>query len=212
MKPVIRFIELIEDWNFLTHHAGFISTLPLVSLEIARLPYRHLKFLIFARSLDDPISDPEPKMPLEIRPFTESDLKFAREINRPSEARLCARRLERGHYGFIAMNHVIAAGYAWGYSEIDTQLEQIPVKLGQGDVLFNDAFTTPAYRGHGIQTSLTLARFHFFRKLGFRRAICYIENRNLPSIAVWQRKLNSSIIGRIDFKRIGPMYHVKISN
>jgi GNAT superfamily N-acetyltransferase len=110
------------------------------------------------------------------------------------------------------MNHSQAAGYGWGCAEIDPQLEHVPLRLEHRDILCNDAFTTPAYRGQGVQTALTLARLQRFQNLGYRRALCYIEEHNDPSIAVWQRKLSSAIIGRIDFKRFGPWYHVKFSD
>ena len=212
MNPIQRLIEIIDDWQFLIRRDGVIVTIPLIASEIARLPYRHLEFLILAVSLDNPLPDLHPKMPLDIRPFTETDLKLIREVNRPSEARLCARRLARNHHGFIAMNHSQAAGYAWGCAEINPQLERVQLKLDLGDILCNDAFTTPAYRNQGVQTSLVLARVHFFQVLGYKRALCYIEKTNKPSISVWQRKLNGSIIGQIDFKRIGPYYQVKFSD
>jgi ribosomal protein S18 acetylase RimI-like enzyme len=210
MNPINRLVELFEDWNFLLTREGLITTIPLVAMEIARLPYRYLKFLIFTRSLDDPLPELQPKMPLEIRPFTESDLKFASDINRPSEAKLCASRLARGHLGLIAMNHVQVAGYAWGCAVIDGQVERIRLRLENTEILCIDAFTAPSYRGQGVQTALTLARLHLFQDLGYKRALCYIEEHNSPSIAVWQQKLNSSIIGRIDFKRFGPWYRVKL--
>jgi GNAT superfamily N-acetyltransferase len=211
MQPIIRLAELIEDWKYLIRRDGLISAVPQVALEVSRLPYRHLKLMILARSLDESLPDLQPKMTLKIRPFVETDLQLIRQINRPSEARLCAHRLARGHYGFVAMNHVKVAGYAWGCAEIDPQVERVPLKLEHGDVLCNDAFTTPTYRGQGVQTALTIARLQLFQELGYRRALCYIENRNNPSIAVWQRKLNCSIIGQIDFKRIGPWHNVKFS-
>ena len=212
MNTVNRLAELFEDWQFLIQHDGWKSGLPVVSSEIARLPYRHLKFLIFARSLDESLPSLQSKIPLEIHPFAETDLRLIREINRASEARLCAHRLEQGHYGLVAMNHFQAAGYAWGCAVIDPQLERIPLRLEHGDILCNDTYTTPAYRGYGVQTALTLARMQLFQKLGYRRALCYIEIHNHPSIAVWQRKLNCSIIGKIDFKRIGPWRKVIFSD
>jgi GNAT superfamily N-acetyltransferase len=212
MNPIKRLSELVEDWYFLIQRDGLKSAIPVVGLDIARLPYRHLSFLILARSLVEPLPELQPKMPLEIRPFEKTDLKLIREINRPSEAGLCARRLVRRHFGFIAMNHAKAAGYAWGCDEIDPQLERVPLRLEHGDILCNDAFTTPTYRGQGVQTALTLARLHLFQELGYQRALCYIENRNSPSISVWQLKLNSSIIGRMDFKRFGPWHKVKFSD
>ena len=70
-------------------------------------------------------------------------------------------------------------------------------------MLCADVYTNPAFRGQGVQTALTLARFRLFRDLGYHRAISYIEVCNAPSLAVWQRKLGSVTIGQIDFLRVG---------
>ena len=212
MNPIIRLIELYEDWYFLIRRDGLISTMPLVTREIVQLPYRHLKFWILAISLVEPIPEIQNKMPFTIRSFEPADLKLVRDINRPSEAKLCARRLSREHYGFIALNQIQATGYAWGSTEIDPQLEQVHLRLDHGDVLCNDAFTAPAYRRQGVQSALTLARLHFFQEMGYRRALCYIEKSNSNSLSVWQCKLNASIIGQIDFKRIGPCHYLKFTD
>lgn len=209
MEPIGRLAELIEDWKYLIWRDGVKSALPGVALEIARLPYRHLRFLLLARSLIEPLPDLQPKVALDIRPFTQTDLDLVREIDRPSEARLCARRLENGHTGLLALHENQPAGYAWACLKIDPKLERVHPKLGSGDILCADVYTTPAFRGQGVQTALALARFRLFRDLGYRRAISYIEIHNAPSLAVWQRKLGSLTIGQVDFIRIGSWYQVR---
>jgi GNAT superfamily N-acetyltransferase len=204
-----RIAELIEDWKFMFWHDGTFHALPSIGLEIAGLFYRHVRFLVIARSLIDPFPNFRPTLSLEIRPFEQADLKIVRDVSRPSEAKQCARRLERGHQGLIALNRSNLAGYAWGYTELHPQLERVAIELEPGDVLCNDVYTNPIYRGKGVQTALTLARFKLFRNLGFRRAICYIETNNIPSLNVWQRKLGGMTIGSIDFMRIGPWYQVR---
>jgi GNAT superfamily N-acetyltransferase len=212
MKPLKRLGELIEDWGFLIQHDGFASALPTISSEVLQLPYRHLRFKILARTLDKTLPNLVLAPDREIRPFEVDDVDRVRVLNRPSEARSCARRLALGQLGFIAFHQLHAAGYAWGCSAIDPQLERVKIDLEPGDSLCTDAFTAPAFRGQGIQTALTLTRLLEFRDLGYHRAICIIEERNLPSLAVWQRKLTSSIIGSVDFKRIGPWYKVQFYN
>ncbi|NJD61029.1 MAG: hypothetical protein C3F13_17840 [Anaerolineales bacterium] len=211
MNPLHRLGELFEDWLFFIQHDGLLSAIPIIALDIVRLPYRHLKFLIFACSLENPLPVPLSKTSFEIRPFTKNDLELIREINRPSEVRLCEYRLVHGHFGFIAVENSQAAGYAWGCAEVDAEVERVRLSLVYGDILCNDAFTAPAYRRQGVQTALTIARLQKFKDMGYRRALCYIEANNIPSIAVWQRKLGSTILGEIDFKRFGPWYRVKIS-
>jgi GNAT superfamily N-acetyltransferase len=208
MNPIGRLVDFLEDWKYLIQQNGFFSTMPAIGEEIVRLPYRHLRFVIVKRSLSMPLPDLQAKIALEIRPFEKADLERVREIYRPSEARLCARRLARGHKGIIALHQGQLKGYAWACTEVDPQLERVHLRLEPGDVLCADVYTHPSFRGKGIQTSLTMARFRMFRDLGYRRAITYIEIRNTPSIAVWQRKLGSQTIGHVDFIRFGFWYRV----
>lgn len=212
MKPSQRLNELIEDWNYLFRREGVLSAFPIVCLEIARLPYRHIKFFVLERLLTEPLPDLPSRIDLEIRPFDRSILELVEGINRPSEARQCARHLECGHQGLAALHQNQLAGYAWGCAEVNSRTEKVRIKLNPGDVLCTDVYTNPAFRNQGVQTALSLARFRLFRDLGFLKAICYIEVRNAPSLAVWQRKLGGQIVGKVDFLRIGPWYHMHYLN
>ena len=208
MHPFHRLAELIEDWQYLTRQDGIKSALPIVAREIARLPYRHLQFIILTRLLAEPLSELQPKIPLEIHQFETSDLELVRAIDRPSEARLCERRLEGGQRGLVALHQGQIAGYAWGCIHVDWELERVHLQLEPGDILCTDVYTAPGLRGNGVQTALTLRRFQMFRELGYHRAICYIEVNNTPSLAVWQRKFGAETAGKINFIRIGPWYQV----
>jgi GNAT superfamily N-acetyltransferase len=209
MQKIGRLAELVEDWEFLIHRDGAKRALPGIAADLAWLPYRHLNFFVFERSLTLPLPDLVPAIALEIRPFEQTDLERVRDIDRPSEARLCARRLASGHTGLIALHQGQPVGHAWGCAQGDPNLERVQLKLEAGDVLCADVYVVPAYRGQGIQTSLTLARLRLFRDQGYQRAITYIEVRNGPSVAVWQRKLGSLKVGQIDFLRFGAWYRVR---
>jgi GNAT superfamily N-acetyltransferase len=209
MQTISRLHEFTEDWRYFTKRGGLKSSLALITTDIARLPFRHLKFIILARSLTDPLPELKPRIELSIRPFNQDDIDLVRQIDRPSEARLCTKRLARGHKGLIALHQGQPVGHAWGCTEVDTNLERVHPKLELGDVLCADVYTTPEFRGKGIQTSLTISRFKLFRDLGYRRAVSYIEMQNTPSLAVWQRKLGSKQIGWVDFIRFGFWYRVR---
>lgn len=209
MRIIRRLSEFIEDWIYFIKRDGLKPGLSLIVSDLAQLPYRRLRFVILARSLLDPFPGWLPKAQLLIRPFEQSDLDFVRQIDRSSEARLCAQRLVEGHKGLIAFCEGQPVGYTWGSTDIDTQLERVHPQLSSGDFLCTDSYTSPAFRGRGIQTALTLARFDLFRELGYRRAISYIEINNKPSLTVWQKKFNSQTIGYIDFTRVGPWYKIR---
>jgi GNAT superfamily N-acetyltransferase len=203
MQWVDRLIELIQDWGYLIQHDGWRSVLPEVGRAIVTLPYLHMEFTVLARSLLEPLPDLQSRIALEIRELKSADLSLARQINRPSEARAFARRLDRGHVGFLALHEGQPAGYAWACAEIDPTLERVNLKLDPGDVFCTNAYTVSAHRGQGVQTALTLARLRLFRDLGYRRALTIIEVCNYPSLAVW-RKVGAQAIGRMTFLRIGP--------
>jgi RimJ/RimL family protein N-acetyltransferase len=209
LRTISRLSELTEDWSYFAKREGLLSSLSLFISDLARLPYRHLNFILFARSLLDPFPDWQPKIQLTIRAFEYTDLEFVWQIDRPSEARLCKQRLIQGHKGLVALSDGHPVGYTWGSTDIHTQLERVHPQLILGDFICTDSYTSPAYRGQGVQTALTLARFHLFQELGYRRAICYIEVGNKPSLAVWQKKLNSQVMGHIDFIRVGPWYKIR---
>jgi GNAT superfamily N-acetyltransferase len=208
MQSVRRLAELTQDWKYLAWRDGWRSAASEVTRAVVTLPYHHMKFAVLACSLLHPLPNLQPKIPLNIREFEPADVELVRDIDRPSEARSCARRLACGHMGFLALHDGEPAGYAWGCT--DTTLERVRLKLASGDVLCTDAYTAPAFRGRGVHTVLTLARFRRFSDLGYRRAISYIEIDNRPSLAVW-RKFGSQIIGYIDFKRFGTWRWVRRS-
>jgi len=195
-----RLKELGEDWVYRLKRDGWAWGMRQAFADALALPYRHLQFVIVARSLLEPLPDFQPEIPLDIRPFQTADLNFVRRRHLPSEAKLCQQRMRRGDYGLTACYQGETAGYAWAC--VDTNLERVTLKLLPGDALCTDAFTAPNFRQKGVQTALTVARLQLLQDKGYKRAIAYIETRNHPSLAVW-RKLGAKVISRIDFKRIG---------
>lgn len=209
MRTFRRLHEFLEDWQYLLHREGMRTALPTIGRELSWLPYRRIRFHILACAINQPQPRLQPKIDLEILPFDASHLELVRAIHRPSEARLCQRRLERGQPGLIAFHRGRPAGYAWGCYPVAWELERVRLELQPGDILCTDVFTAPALRGQGVQTALTLARFHDFSQLGFRRAVCTIDVNNAPSLAVWQRKLGARIAGEVAFLRLGPWRRVR---
>jgi GNAT superfamily N-acetyltransferase len=208
MKWISRLAELIEDWHYWIQHNGWRSSLRAIGQDLFWLPYRRMHFIVVTRSLLEPIPNLIPKMAFEVREFKPSDVDLVRQMDRPSEARLCARRLACGHKGFLAVYQGKPAGHAWGCNEVEPTLERVKLKLNTGDFLCADAYTAPVFRSQGLQTVLTLACFRLFRDMGCRRSIAYIERRNHPSLAVW-RKVGCQVTGSFEFIRIGPWRWVR---
>ncbi len=209
MQTLNRLGELFEDWKFLFRRDGVGKALPLIAREIAWLPYRRMQFVLLAKPLDEPLPEAVARIPIELRSFEATDVKRVKEINRPSEGKLCAQRLERGQKGVTAVHCGQMIAYAWGCTKLDPDLERVSLQLEEGDVYLTDGYTHPDFRGKGIQVPLLVAFFNTFKSLGFKRAVCYIELKNTPSRAVW-KKLNATEIGQIDFTRIGTFYKVNL--
>jgi GNAT superfamily N-acetyltransferase len=195
-----RLAELIADWAFLIRRGGYWASIGEIRRGILALPYRHIQYVVVARSLLTPLPELKPKVPLGIRPFRSADLKFVHRDNLPSEANLCRRRIELGHLGLVACIDGQAVGYAWGCT--DSSLERVSLKFEPGDILCTDAFTVPVFRGKGVQTALSLARLRLFQGLGYKRVIAYIERHNDSSLAVW-RKVGAHESAKIQYHRIG---------
>jgi len=204
LHSLSRLAELAQDWAYLMRCSGWRSAAPEVLQSLAALPYRHARFVILARSLLEPLPDLQAKIPLEIRGFKPTDLDLIRNIDRPSEVNLCAKRLLHGHVGLLALYAGRPAGHAWASDTMEPSVERVELRLEPGDVICVDAYTAPAFRGKGVQTALAVARLALCRERGYRRMLTYIEVGNRPSLAVWQRKLGCQIVGYVDFVRIGP--------
>ncbi len=205
-----RLAELVDDWVFYSKTYSWQSSILTISKQFLVLPCRHIHYLVFARSLLDPLPEIHLDNSLVIRRFLPQDIPEVAAIDRPSEARLCARRLANGHVGVAVVHNDRLAGCAWACTEINPNIERIDIPLKPSDFLCNDDYTSPSFRGRGIQTSLVLERFRIFREMGYRRAICYIDIRNHISQHVY-KKLGSCQIGEINFIRIGARRWARIS-
>ena len=198
-----RWAELWEDWRYLYRQKGHHAW-PEIVRDLRHLPGRHLQFYVLERPLQEPLPDLPPKVALELRPFRAEDVPLVRQIDRPSEARMCGRRLRAGHIGMAAWHAGRLVGYAWALDETAQSLERVTIPLMPGEVLFTDAYTAPSFRGRGVQTALAMARLSYFQQRGYRRAWMYIEIHNAPSLAVWERKFGSYRSAMLDFYRVGP--------
>ena len=162
--------------------------------------------MVVACSLTAPLPDLQPKLPLEICPLGQAGLRKVRAADRsPLGSKGLRPAAGTGAHRIIGpvsrSDDWLCLGLHRGQPVAGTR--SIRRTITHGDVLCVDAYTTPAFRGKGVQTALALARFRLFGDLGYQRAIAYIERRNAPSLAVW-RKLGGQEIGEIEFRRIGP--------
>jgi GNAT superfamily N-acetyltransferase len=206
-----RLAELTEDWIYYYKIYPWRQSIPEIAKEVLQLPFRHIHYLVFARFLTKSLPEISVDSSIEIRKFEPRDVPEVAVINRPSEAKLCTKRLARGHLGVSAIHTDKLVGYAWACTNIDPVLERVRIALKPFEFLCTDSFTSLDYRGRGVQTLLTMERFRMLHELGYERAICFIKKDNLPSIAVW-KKLGGQIVGKIDFIRIGRWRYSRYRN
>ena len=60
-------------------------------------------------------------------------------------------------------------------------------RLREDEVLLENIFTFPRYRGKGIMLSVTLHLADLARKKGFRRVVAYVDIENTPSLTGFNR-------------------------
>ncbi len=198
-----RFAELSGDWRDYFERRSWRQALQAMGMEFLQLPYRHIHYLVVACSLTEPLPVIALPAGFTLRAFTDADVAAVAAIDRPSEARLCQRRIAAGHIGLAAFYEEQLVGHAWACKQFDSNIDRIDLHLPPSDCLCTDAYSAPAYRGRGIHTLLTLERFKIFRDLGYQRAICNIAANNRPSLRVW-KKLGGQVIGELDYFRVGP--------
>jgi len=171
---------------------------------LASVPYEHIEFTVFARSLDEPLPAAHPDIPVTMRLATEEDLPRFRDIVLPSEYRHFARRLTHGRLCFLALlqdNPQELVAYCWAATEIDPDIDKLILDLPPGIAYVDDAYTLPAYRRQGIQTAAHLYRLQYLQILGCKRAILIVDVKNQASQAL-VRRLGYREIGQTSFLRV----------
>lgn len=167
----------------------------------ASLPYRHIEYIVFARSLLEPLPTATPRLPVTLRLAMKADLVRFQGLVLPSEISYFSQRLDHGRYCFLALDGEHLAGYCWATTQVEPHVDNLELKLQPGDVYVDDAFTAPAYRRQGIQTAVHLYRLRYMKDLGCQRAILIVSEDNVASQQL-VRKLGYQEIDRLSFRRI----------
>jgi RimJ/RimL family protein N-acetyltransferase len=165
------------------------------------LPYHHIEYTVFTRSLEEPLPVVELRLPVTMRPAAEADLARFDGLVPPSELRHFARRLARGRYCFLALDGEHLAAYCWASTQVEFDIDNLEIGLQPGDAYVDDAYTVPAYRRQGIQTAVHLYRLGYMRDLGCRRAILIVDVNNVASQRLI-RKLGYQEADHLTFRRV----------
>ncbi|MEO8485878.1 MAG: GNAT family N-acetyltransferase [Betaproteobacteria bacterium] len=130
------------------------------------------RILRLVRPIDEPIHDAIGSLPIAF------DLLAADGIDEYLAARPDAGRtaieaaLKDGQQCFLVRHEGRIVSSCWS-STTSCRSSYLgrEIVLLEGDVYFNDAWTAPSMRGHGLAHALCLHQLRHFRGLGFRRAV-----------------------------------------
>jgi hypothetical protein len=143
----------------------------------------------FKRSLDKPILDIVPKIPVEIRQATVEDLPKLKEIVDEAKYDRFKRRFQEGNICFIALDKEKIVSFSWiGLSNKFEPELRVEIKLAEKEAYLFDAYVVPEYRNHGLYPVVGNNNLKYLRNLGFKQVIIFVDNTNIFSL----KAVNSS--------------------
>jgi len=196
-----KFARLLHDLRAQVQRDGWRQTSRWLVGALVSLPYCHIEYKVFARSLVEPLPTARPRLPVALRPATAADLARFEGLVPPSELRHFAHRLAHGRYCFVALDVDRLAAYCWATTRVEFGIDNLEMQLQAEDAYVDDAFTVPAFRRKGIQTAVHLYRLEYLRNLGCRRAILIVDAKNTASQRL-VRKLGYQEVDHLSFQRI----------
>jgi GNAT superfamily N-acetyltransferase len=156
------------------------------------------------RRLDEPIAEARCELPVE---FGVLDAGMIDEYlaARPGVDRGDIESLLRaGRMCFLVRHDGRIVSSCWASTEsCHSSYLGREIVLEEGDVYFNDAWTAPAMRGHGLAHALCLRQLRYFRDRGFRRAIRGTVPENHSALRA-HRKSGFRPIALLARLRLGP--------
>lgn len=196
--------KLRQDLPAKFRQSGFLAAGRWLIEYLASVPYEHIVFNVFIRSLEEPLAVAMPRLPTTMRLATEADLLYFRNLVLPSEYQHFARRLAHGRFCFLAFpeakpDELIA--YCWATTQVDPDIDKLCLDLPAKTAYVDDAYTVPAYRHQGVQTAIHLFRLQHLQRLGYKRVVLIIDVKNRASQNLAQ-KLGYQKIGQATFLRV----------
>jgi GNAT superfamily N-acetyltransferase len=165
------------------------------------LPGDTFEYRVFVISLDKDIPTPKPRLPVEIRLATETDLGLLKGLLPPSQLHELFHIHAHGRLIFLAFDGERPTGYCWATPQVEFTIDNLKMRLQPGDIYGGMAYTLPGYRRKGIQTTLQLFRMRYLKELGYKRIIAIVEDDNQASL-IMHGKVGFTEADRLIFKRI----------
>jgi GNAT superfamily N-acetyltransferase len=173
--------------------------------------YNRIDWIVYTRSLEGHLPSIEVRLLVTYLVAGADDFARLRELVLPSEFARLGKRLAHGRICALALYQGRVVGYLWITDEVNFEIDNLQLRLGPGDVYFDDAYTVPAYRNQGVYTALHLQGLRDMQGRGFQRAVSIVDVGNLPSRRVHE-KLGYQEADRLFFRRILIMRQYRYQN
>ena len=159
------------------------------------------RFIIFKRSLDDPLPNVRLAEGFKMRRITEENINYVSPIVGPIKQRQFLKRLRRGVICIAVFDGEKIIYYTW----IDfkrANLEGTTLwQLSENEVFFFNSYTLPSYRNIGIHTAMCVERIKIAKDRGYDLAIISVSAKN---------RFAQKALRRVGFRRYRIITFLKI--
>jgi hypothetical protein len=140
-------------------------------------------YTCFKRSLDEPIPNIVPKIPVEIRQATINDLPKFKEIIDEAKYDRFKQRFQEGNICFVALDKEKIVSFAWiGLcNKFEPELG-VEVKLAEKEAYLFDAYVVPEYRNHGLYPVVGNSNLRYLCNLSYKQVFIFVDDTNIYSL------------------------------
>jgi predicted GNAT family acetyltransferase len=142
---------------------------------------------------------------LSLNDFKDSNL-FSLDKVKLFEARIISKNYSC--FGIKCNNEIAYLTWiSWKYMNYPIIFNKIQ-KLNDNEVLLEDSFCNPDFRGKGYHSKMNLFRLKKIKEMGKARVLALVLKENTPALKV-QRKSGFRIVKKISFFKIGKWCKIK---
>jgi ribosomal protein S18 acetylase RimI-like enzyme len=196
-----KLLRLGGDFRFYCRREGLRKATRWLAGVFLAAPYNRIEWIVIARSLESPLTPFEPGVPVEWRVAEPADFQMLADLLPPSEVSYLRRRFSNGRICVLAIHEKRAIGCGWIAEKVNFGIDNVEIRLKEGDGYIDDVFVSAAYRYHGIGRAINQKGLEYLRDHNFNRAVAVVQANNVPALAL--NKENGWVeVDRMTFRRI----------
>jgi len=165
------------------------------------LLYNRIEWIVLTRSLEEPLPAIKSRVEIDYSVATAADLSRLRDIVFPSRLSYFRKRLEHGRTCIFAIHQGRVVAYCWATGELNSEIDNLELRLKPGDAYTDDLYTVPEFRRHRIGTATNLSVLNYLQERGFKRAVKIVRENNNPALRM-DEKLGFLESDHLVFRRI----------